>query len=54
MKRPSNVILAFISMLVATFVIWIVWLIVLQATQSPEIKIEEDSESQLDDRYKIL
>ena len=53
MKRPSNLVLAFISVVVATFAIWIVWLIFFQATQSPEIEIEEDFESQLDKCYKI-
>lgn len=53
MKRPSNVVLGFILAVAATFVTWLGWLIFFEATQSPEVEIEEDYESQLDDRSKI-
>ena len=51
MKRPSNLILAFILAVAATFVTWIGWLVFSKTVQSPDVEIQENFESQLDESY---
>ncbi len=51
MKRPSNLVLAFILAVAATFVTWIGWLVFSKTVQSPDVEIEENFESQLDESY---
>lgn len=53
MKRPSNIIIAFVLAVAACFMTWIGWLLFAQIFGQPEVEIEDDIESQLDTRFKI-